>query len=77
MTSGVLLGHIVSKKGLEVDMHKVKAILTLVAPTCVQEIRGFLGCVGYYQRFIDGYARKAIPLMELFKKDVKFSWNPE
>ena len=32
MTSGVLLGHIVSKKGLEVDMEKVRAILTLAPP---------------------------------------------
>ena len=48
MTSGVLLGHIVSKKGLEVDMEKVRAILTLAPLTCVQEIWGFLGCVGYY-----------------------------
>ena len=77
MTSGVLLGHIVSKKGLEVDMEKVRAILTLAPPTCVREIRGFLGCVGYYRRFIDGYARKAIPLTELLKKDVEFSWSPE
>ena len=38
MDSGVLLGHIVSKKGLEVDMEKVRAILTLAPPTCVREI---------------------------------------
>ena len=77
MTSGVLLGHIVSKKGLEVDMEKVRAILTLAPPTCVREIRGFLGCVGYYRRFIDGYVWKVIPLTELLKKDVEFSWSPE
>ena len=77
MTSGVLLEHIVSKKGLEVDMEKVQAILTLAPPTCVREIRGFLGCMGYYRRFIDEYARKAILLTELLKKDVEFSWSPE
>ena len=49
MTSGVLLGHIKSRKGLEVDMEKVWSILTLAPPTCVREIRGFLGCVGYYR----------------------------
>ena len=60
MTSGVLLGHIVSKKGLEVDMEKVQAILTLAPPSCIREVWGFLGCMGYYRRFIGGYARKAI-----------------
>ena len=74
MTSSVLL---VSEKGLEVDLDKVKTILTLVAPKSVQDIRGFLECVGYYWRFIDGYAQKAIPLTKLLRKEVEFNWNPE
>ena len=56
MESGLLLGHVVSKSGLKVDLDKVKAILALTAPTNVREIRGFLGCVGYYRRFIKDYA---------------------
>ena len=75
MESGVLLGHVVSKTGLEVDLDKVKVILTLTAPTNVREIRGFLGCIGYYRRFIKDYARKALPLTELFKKEEDFRWN--
>ena len=75
MTSGLLLGHIVSIRGLIVDMEKVRAILTLAPPMCVPEIRGFLRCVGYYRQFIDGYAWKAIPLTKLLKKDVEFSWS--
>ena len=77
MESGLLLGHVVSKSGLEVDLDKVKAILALTALTNVREIRGFLGCVGYYRRFIKNYARKALPLTELLKKEEEFSWNPE
>ena len=70
--SGILLGHVVSRKGLEVDSDNVRAILALLAPTCVKEVRGFLGCVGYYRRFIEGYAKKATPLKELLKKDEEF-----
>ena len=77
MTSGVLLGDVVSNKGLEVDLDKVKTILTLVTPKSVRDIRGFLGCIGYYRRFIDGYAQKAILLTELLRKEVEFNWNPE
>ena len=77
MTLGVLLRHVVSERGLEVDIEKVKTILSLVAPSNVREIRGFLRCVGYYWRFMDEYAQKAIPLIELLKKDVEFNWNPE
>ena len=75
MESGILLGHVVSRKGLEVDTDKVRAILALVAPTCVREIRGFLGCVGYYRRFIEGYAKQATPLTELLKKEEGFVWT--
>ena len=77
MVSGILLGHVVSKKGLAVDSDKVKAILTFVPPTCVREVRGFLGCVGYYRRFIEGYAKLANPLTELLKKEVEFIWTEE
>ena len=77
MTSGVLLGHVVSKSGLEVDLDKVKVILALIASRNVREIRGFLGCVGYYRRFIENYAWKARSLTKLLKKEEEFSWNPE
>ena len=62
----------VSQKGLEVDTDKVRAILALLAPTCAQEVQGFLGCVGYYRRFIEGYAKQATPLTELLKKEEEF-----
>ena len=64
-----------SKEGLHVDMDKVKAILELIAPRNVKEVRGFLGCVGYYRRFIEFYAQLACPLTELLKKDAEFVWT--
>jgi len=75
MESGILLGHVVSKKGLEVDSDKVRAILALLAPTTVREVRGFLGCIGYYRRFIVSYAKVATPLTELLKRETDFVWT--
>ena len=43
VTSRKLLGHIVSKRGIEVDLEKIKAILDMPAPRTEKEIRGFLG----------------------------------
>jgi len=64
----------VSQTGLQADLEKVRVMLSLLPPTSVKEIHGFLGCVGYYRRFIEGYAKRAIPLMELLKKDTEFIW---
>jgi hypothetical protein len=75
MSSGILLKHIVGPHGLQVDMDKVKTMLALLVPSNVKEIQGFLGCVGYYRRFIEGYAKRAIPLTELLKKDTEFEWT--
>lgn len=72
---GELLGHTVSSRGLEVNLDKVRYFLTLTAPRNVGGVRGFLGCVGYYRRFILAYALIALPLTELLKKGVEFVWT--
>ena len=43
VTSGKLLGHIVSERGIEVDPGKIKAILDMPASRTEKEIKGFLG----------------------------------
>ena len=44
---GIVLGHLVSSKGLEVDKAKVEVIQDLALPTSIREIRSFLGHVGF------------------------------
>ena len=50
---GIVLGHEVSHKGIEVDRSKV-VITKLPEPKCLKDIRSFLGHVGFYRRFIQG-----------------------
>ena len=57
------------------DSDKVRAILTLVAPKTVREVRGFLGCIWCYRRFIGNYTKVATPLTELLKRETKFVWT--
>lgn len=73
--AGELLGHVVSEKGIQVNMDKVKIFLTLLAPRTLKEVCGFLGCVGYYRCFILAYALLAMPLTGLLKKDKEFIWT--
>ena len=66
------LGHVISGEGIVVDPTKVKSVTEWLAPTSVGEIRSFLGLAGYYQRFIENFAKTAKPMTELLKKDTKF-----
>ena len=72
---GIVLGHIISKKGIEVDKAKVELIVKMPSPTTVKGVRQFLGHAGFYRRFIKDFSKIAKPLYELLVKDVKFVWD--
>ena len=52
VNQGIMLGHIISEKGMEVDKAKIDSISKLPSPTNVKTIRQFLGLAGFYRRFI-------------------------
>ena len=68
VTQGIVLGHIVSKKGIEVDKAKVELISNLPTPKCVRDIRSFLGHARFYRRFIKYFSVIARPLCNLLAK---------
>jgi hypothetical protein len=49
---GIILGHKISEKGIEVDKVKIEVIKQLPPPTNVKGICNFLGHTGFYRRFI-------------------------
>ena len=73
VNQGIVLGHIISNRGNEVDKEKVELISKLPSPTNVKTVRQFLGHAGFYQRFIKDFSKIAKPLYKLLEKDVKFS----
>ena len=56
MKINVVLGHLVSDKGIEVDPVKIEIILSLPAPKTQRGVTGFLGHAGYYRRSIESAA---------------------
>ena len=75
--TGVLLGHIVSKNGLEIDPKKVEAIVKLLPSENLKQLERFVGKVKWHTRFIKYLAHVACPLYRLTKKDVVFEWSSE
>lgn len=70
------LGHVITKKGVEVDQEKIKAVKEWPIPTNTKKLRGFLGLTGYYRKFVARYAHLAAPLTSLLRKEA-FLWTPE
>ena len=59
------LGHVVSKDGVGTCSDKTEAIRKWPVPKTVTDVRSFLGFVGYYRRFIEGFSQVSRPLVEL------------
>ena len=66
---GIMLGHMVSPRGIEVDKAKIDVTEQLPPPMNVKGIRSFLGHAGFYKRFIKDFSKIARPLTRLLAKD--------
>jgi len=69
---GIVLGHKISERGIEVDKAKVEIIEKLPPSTNVKEIRSFLGHARFYRRFIKDFSKIVKPLCNLLNKDTPF-----
>jgi len=72
---GIVLGHKVSKSGLEADKAKVEVIEKLPPSISVKGVRSFLGHAGFYRRFIKDFYKIARPMCSLLEKEVKFDFD--
>ena len=71
------LGHTVTEHGISPLTDKVEAVYNFPVPKNVEEIRSFLGLVGFYRSFIKDFSRIAAPLNRLLSKSVPFEWGKE
>ncbi|RDX80258.1 Retrovirus-related Pol polyprotein from transposon 17.6, partial [Mucuna pruriens] len=65
VTEGIVLEHLVSNRGIEVDKAKIDIITSLQNPASVREVRSLLGHAGFYKRFIKNFSILALPLSKL------------
>ena len=71
--SGILLGYIVSARGIEPNLDKVFAITNMKRPTCVKDIQKLTGCMAALSRFILRLGEKGLPFFKLLKASKCFS----
>jgi hypothetical protein len=75
VTNGIVLSHIISSKGIEVDKSKIELIANLPTPKSIKDVRSFLGHAGFYRRFIKDFSVISKPLCNLLTKENVFEWT--
>ncbi|GJZ26983.1 reverse transcriptase domain-containing protein [Tanacetum coccineum] len=74
---GIVLGHKISKSGIEVDRAKVDIIVKLPHTTTVKGVQSFLGHIGLYRCFIQDFSKIARLMTHLLEKDTPFFFSKE
>ena len=56
---------------------KVQAIQEWKTPSCLTDVRSFLGFANFYRQFIHGFSSTVKPLTQLTRKDQRFHWGKD
>ncbi|KAL0402398.1 UNVERIFIED_CONTAM: hypothetical protein Slati_4269700 [Sesamum latifolium] len=65
----------VTRRGIEANPLKIKAILDMKAPTCVNEVQRLIGRIAALSRFISKAAEKSLPFFKVLRKAKPFEWD--
>lgn len=71
------LGHVITPEGIKPNPDKIRAIKNFPLPRTTKQIKGFLGLLGYYRRFIKDFSKITKPFTKCLKKGAKIEINDE
>jgi ATP phosphoribosyltransferase regulatory subunit HisZ len=77
VTNIIVLGHIVSSKGIEINKSKIELIDNLPTPKSIKDVRSFLGHAGFYRRFIKDFSVISKLLCNILTKKNVFEWTEQ
>src|SRR3954471_17093838 len=77
VNEGIVLGHNISERGIEVDRAKIEAIEKMPYLRDIKGIRSFLGHAAFYIRFIKAFSNTSRTLTNLLQKDIPFVFDED
>ena len=77
VNEGIVLGHKISERGIELHRAKVEAIEKMPCPRDVKGIHSILGHAAFYRRFIKDFSKISKALTNLLQKDVPFIFDDD
>ncbi|KAL0433454.1 UNVERIFIED_CONTAM: hypothetical protein Slati_2679700 [Sesamum latifolium] len=72
---GRFLGFMVTQRGIEANPLKIKSILYMKAPICVNDVQRLTGRIAALSRFISKAAEKSLPFFKVLRKTKTFEWD--
>jgi hypothetical protein len=77
VSTGKLLGFLVSHRGIEANPEKIKVIETMRPPARIKDVQKLTGSLAALSHFISRLAERALPFFKLLRKSGPFSWTKE
>ena len=77
LEEGKMLGHIVSKQRVKIDLARVEAIQLIPLPRSKKDIQRFLGTTNFLRRFFPNYIEIVKKITDMLKKDAEVKWDKE
>nr|ABB47110.1 retrotransposon protein, putative, Ty3-gypsy subclass [Oryza sativa Japonica Group] len=77
VSSGKLLGFMVSHRGIQANPEKINAILNMKPPSSQKDVQKLTGCMAALSRFVSRLGERGMPFFKLLKKTDNFQWGPE
>jgi hypothetical protein len=74
---GMLLGFIVSERGIEANPKKIVAITNMGPIKDLKGVQRVMGCLAALSRFISHLGERGLPLYRLLRKTERFTWTPK
>ncbi|KAL5006376.1 hypothetical protein ScPMuIL_015182 [Solemya velum] len=71
------VGHVIDENGVQPDPNKVRAIVDMEPPSCVTEVRRFMGMVNQLGKFSSNIAEQSEPIRSLLKKGNAWTWDQQ